>query len=75
MTVGHLNTFFAQVAGNLQSQILKVQIPGVCPGGGDVEVRIDRYITLWFPCLDGLIQTRRKVARVKKSARKRAEGE
>ena len=26
-------------------------------------------ITLWFPCLDGLIQTRGKVARVKKSAR------
>ena len=25
-------------------------------------------ITLWFPCLDGLIQTRGKVARVKKSA-------
>ena len=26
-------------------------------------------ITLWFQCLDGLIQTRGKVARVKKSAR------
>ena len=26
-------------------------------------------ITLWFPCLDGLIQTRGNVARVKKSAR------
>ena len=30
----------------------------------------DRYtITLWLPCLDGLIQTRGKIARVKKSAR------
>ena len=39
MTVGHLNTFFAQVAGNLKSQILKSsnsrRLPG---GGGDVEV-------------------------------------
>ena len=26
-------------------------------------------ITLWFPCLDGLIQTRGKVARVEKCAR------
>ena len=26
-------------------------------------------ITLWFPCLDGLIQTRGNVARVKKGAR------
>jgi hypothetical protein len=25
----------------------------------------DYTITLWFPCLDGLIQTRRNVARVK----------
>jgi hypothetical protein len=32
-------------------------------------------ITLWFPCLDGLIQTRGNVARVKKSERTRAEGE
>jgi hypothetical protein len=32
-------------------------------------------ITLWFPCLDGLIQTRGNVARVKKGARTRAEGE
>jgi hypothetical protein len=31
-------------------------------------------ITLWFPYLDGLIQTRGNVARVKKSARTRAEG-
>jgi hypothetical protein len=31
-------------------------------------------ITLWFPCLDGLIQTRGNVARVKKSERTRAEG-
>ena len=29
----------------------------------------DYTITLWFPCLDGLIQTRGNVARVKKSAR------
>jgi hypothetical protein len=27
-------------------------------------------IILWFPCLDGLIQIRGNVARVKKSARK-----
>ena len=27
-----------------------------------------KTITLWFPCLDGLIQTRGNVARVKKSA-------
>ena len=26
-------------------------------------------ITLWFPCLDGMIQTRENVARVKKCAR------
>jgi hypothetical protein len=30
---------------------------------------VDYTITLWFPCLDGLIQTRGNVARVKKSAR------
>ena len=28
-----------------------------------------KTITLWFPCLDGLIQTLGKVARVKKSAK------
>ena len=28
---------------------------------------IQYTITLWFPCLDGLIQTRGNVARVKKS--------
>ena len=32
-------------------------------------------ITLWFPCLDGLIQTRGNVARVQKSTRTRVEGE
>jgi hypothetical protein len=30
--------------------------------------RLHYTITLWFPCLDGLIQTRGNVARVKKSA-------
>jgi hypothetical protein len=29
---------------------------------------VDYTITLWFPCLDGLIQIRGNVARVKKSA-------
>ena len=39
-----------------------------------VECKFHYTITLWFPCLDGLIQTRGNVARVKKSARTRAEG-
>jgi general stress protein CsbA len=30
----------------------------------------DYTITLWFPCLDGLIQIRGNIVRVKKSARK-----
>ena len=30
-----------------------------------------KTITLWFPCLDGLIQTLGNVARVKKSAQNR----
>ena len=37
-----------------------------------ISARISAFhytITLWFPCLDGLIQTRGNVARVKKSAR------
>ena len=36
--------------------------------GPDQDLCI-RSITLWFPCLDRLIQTRGKVARVKKSAK------
>ena len=45
MTVGHLNTFFAQVAGNLKSQILKSSNSRRLPGGGMLKFRIDRYIT------------------------------
>ena len=44
MTVGHLNTFFAQVAGNLKSQILKSSNSRRLPGGGMLKFRIDRYI-------------------------------
>ena len=33
-----------------------------------LELMLDYTITLWFPCLDGLIQTPGNVARVKKSA-------
>jgi hypothetical protein len=36
---------------------------------------MDYTITLWFPCLDGLIQTRGNVARVRKARETRAEGE
>ena len=44
MTVGHLNTFFAQVAGNLKSQILKSSNSRRLPGEGMLKFRIDRYI-------------------------------
>ena len=40
------------------------------PGAENSEFYDYYYtITLWFPCLDGLIQTRGNVARVKKSER------
>ena len=45
MTVGHLNTFFAQVAGNLKSQILKSSNSRRLPGEGMLKFPIDRYIT------------------------------
>ena len=35
-----------------------------------VQGGLEYTITLWFPYLDGLIQTHGKVARVKKSAQK-----
>ena len=44
MTVGHLNTFFAQVVGNLKSQILKSSNSRRLPGEGMLKFRIDRYI-------------------------------
>ena len=54
-------------------------IPLNCPRFKSQQARADHEcqytITLCFSCLDGLIQTRGKVARVKKSVRTRAEGE
>ena len=47
MTVGHLNTFFAQVAGNLKSQILKSSNSRRLPGEGVLKFLIDRYISIY----------------------------
>ena len=64
MTVGHLNTFFAQVAGNLKSQILKSSNSRRLPGEGMLKFRIDRYVNVksglcvWYGlrnnCLDAI---------------------
>ena len=34
--MGHLNSFSASGVGNLNTNIPKIQMPGDCPGGGDV---------------------------------------
>ena len=50
MTVGHLKTVFAQVAGNLKSQILKSSNSRRLPGEGMLKFRIDRYIRFDSSC-------------------------
>ena len=46
--MGHLNGILAQVAGNLNNNFQKSQMPGGLPGGGGgmLKLRFDRYITL-----------------------------
>jgi hypothetical protein len=39
-----------------------------------LDMKSDYTITLWFLCLDGLIQTRGNVASEEKGAKARAEG-
>ena len=38
--MGHLNSFLASGEGNLNKNFPKIQMPGGCPGGGDVEASI-----------------------------------
>ena len=43
---GHLNSFLALGGGNLNKNFPKIQMPGGCPGGGNLlKLRFDWYIT------------------------------
>ena len=44
--VGHLNSFLARGGGDLNNNFPKIQMPGGCPGGGELKLRFDRYISL-----------------------------
>ena len=55
--MGHLNSFSAPGGGNLNKNFLKIQMPGVCPGGGMLRLRFDWYIitshiTLHLICIN-----------------------
>ena len=43
--MGRLNGILAQVGGNLNNNFQESQMPGGCPGGGMLKLRLDRYIS------------------------------
>ncbi len=42
--MGHLNGFLTRGGGNLNTNFSKIQMPGVLPGGGMLNLRFDWYI-------------------------------
>ena len=46
--MGHLNDILVRVGGNLNSNFQKTQMPGGLPGGGELKLRFDRYITCMY---------------------------